>query len=44
VGYDDVFSIEHEDPMLSALEGVEKSVEFLRNVLIKLPRSRAVAH
>jgi sugar phosphate isomerase/epimerase len=44
VGYDDVFSIEHEDPMLPALEGVEKSVEFLRNVLIKLPRSRAVAH
>ena len=43
VGYDDVFSIEHEDPMLPALEGVEKSVEFLRNVLIKLPRSRAVA-
>ena len=44
VGYDDVFSIEHEDPMLPALEGVEKSVEFLRNVLIKLPRSRAVTH
>ena len=43
VGYDDVFSIEHEDPMLPALEGVEKSVEFLRNVLIKLPRSRTVA-
>ena len=39
VGYDDVFSIEHEDPMLPALEGVERSVAFLRNVLIKLPRS-----
>ena len=36
-GYDDVFSIEHEDPMMSALEGVEKSVAFLRNVLINLP-------
>ena len=44
VGYDDVFSIEHEDPMLPALEGVEKSVEFLRNVLIKLPRPHAIAH
>ena len=44
VGYDDVFSIEHEDPMLPALEGVEKSVGFLRNVLINLPRSRAVTH
>ena len=46
VGYDDVFSIEHEDPMLPALEGVEKSVAFLRNVLIKRPphsQSRAPA-
>jgi sugar phosphate isomerase/epimerase len=40
IGYDDVFSIEHEDPMLPALEGVEKSVAFLRNVLIRLPRGR----
>ena len=39
VGYDDVFSIEHEDPMLPALEGVEKSVAFLRNVLVRQPRS-----
>jgi sugar phosphate isomerase/epimerase len=38
VGYDDVFSIEHEDPMMPALEGVEKSVAFLRNVLINLPK------
>jgi len=44
VGYDDVFSIEHEDPMLPALEGVERSVAFLRNVLINLPRSGQVAH
>ncbi len=41
VGYDDVFSIEHEDPMLSPLEGVEKSVAFLRNVLVNLPRAHA---
>ena len=41
VGYDDVFSIEHEDPMLPALEGVEKSVAFLGNVLInRRPASR----
>ena len=44
VGYDDVFSIEHEDPMLPAIEGVERSVAFLRNVLINLPRSGQVAH
>ncbi len=45
VGYDDVFGIEHEDPMLPALEGVEKSVAFLRNVLVKLPRpARLMVH
>jgi sugar phosphate isomerase/epimerase len=44
VGYDDVLSIEHEDPMLSPLEGVEKSVAFLRNVLVNLPRGSAVSH
>jgi len=44
VGYDDVFSIEHEDPMLSALEGVEKSVAFLRNVLVNLPHTGAISH
>jgi sugar phosphate isomerase/epimerase len=37
-GYDDVFSIEHEDPMLSPIEGVEKSVAFLRGVLINRGR------
>ena len=42
IGYDDVFSIEHEDPMMPALEGVEKSVAFLRSVLIRQPgRERA---
>jgi sugar phosphate isomerase/epimerase len=44
VGYDDVFSIEHEDPTLSALEGVEKSVELLRHVLINRPRSGLAAN
>jgi sugar phosphate isomerase/epimerase len=44
VGYDDVFSIEHEDPMMPALEGVEKSVEFLRRVLIRQPERERVAH
>ena len=43
-GYDDVFSIEHEDPMLGALEGVEKSVAFLRNVLINRPPRPAAVH
>ena len=41
VGYDDVFSIEHEDFMLPPLEGVEKSVAFLRNVLVNQPQRGA---
>jgi sugar phosphate isomerase/epimerase len=40
-GYDDVLSIEHEDPLLPPLEGVEKSVALLRNVLVDLPRAPA---
>jgi sugar phosphate isomerase/epimerase len=32
-GYDGVLSIEHEDPAMSAEEGVTKSVELLRRVL-----------
>ena len=33
-GYDGVLSIEHEDPAMSAEEGVEKSVELLRRVIV----------
>ena len=33
VGYDGVLSIEHEDPAMSAVEGVEKSVALLRRIL-----------
>jgi len=33
-GYDDVLSIEHEDMMMSPLEGMRKSVELLRRVAI----------
>ncbi|MEI9425341.1 sugar phosphate isomerase/epimerase [Mesorhizobium sp. Cs1299R1N1] len=36
VGYDDVLSIEHEDMMLPAMEGMRKSVALLRNVAINL--------
>ncbi|TIO73120.1 MAG: sugar phosphate isomerase/epimerase [Mesorhizobium sp.] len=36
VGYDDVLSIEHEDMMLSPMEGMRKSVTLLRNVAINL--------
>jgi sugar phosphate isomerase/epimerase len=33
-GYDDVLSIEHEDSLLSAEEGLRKAVTFLRDVVI----------
>jgi sugar phosphate isomerase/epimerase len=33
VGYDDVLSIEHEDVLLTPLDGVTKSVELLRRVM-----------
>ena len=35
-GYDDVLSIEHEDMMLSPMEGMRRSVALLRNVAINL--------
>jgi len=37
VGYDDVLSIEHEDPAQDALHGVEESVAFLRRVIADAP-------
>jgi sugar phosphate isomerase/epimerase len=36
-GYDDVLSIEHEDFMMSPMEGMEKSVAILENVIINRP-------
>jgi sugar phosphate isomerase/epimerase len=33
-GYDGVISIEHEDPLMSANEGLTKAVEFLKGVLL----------
>ena len=39
-GYDDVLSIEHEDPMMPPLEGVEKSVALLKRAAFNLPRRR----
>ena len=34
IGYDAVISIEHEDPLMSANEGLSKAIEFLGKVLI----------
>ncbi len=35
VGYDGALSIEHEDSLMSPEEGLEKAIEFLKDVIIK---------
>lgn len=40
VGYDGAISIEHEDSLLSANEGFQKAVSFLKEVLVTEPRGR----
>jgi sugar phosphate isomerase/epimerase len=37
VGYDYVLSIEHEDPLLEADEGVQSAIQFLRHALPRKP-------
>lgn len=34
VGYDDVLSIEHEDSLMSSTEGLDKAIDFLKEVMI----------
>ena len=34
VGYDDVMSIEHEDSLMTPLEGLEKAIDFLKEVMV----------
>jgi len=40
VGYDDVLSIEHEDPLISSEEGFELAVELLQRVLLQKPSTK----
>lgn len=40
VGYDDVLSVEHEDPLIDPIEGFELAVKVLRNVVLEKPPSR----
>ena len=37
VGYDDVISIEHEDDLIEADEGLAKAASLLRSVLLERP-------
>ena len=35
VGFDGTLSIEHEDSLMSPMEGLQKAVALLKNVIIK---------
>ena len=35
IGYDDSISIEHEDGLMSAMEGLDKAIEYLQGIIIK---------
>jgi len=39
LGYDDALSIEHEDSLMSADEGLAKAAAFLNQIIIKEKRS-----
>ena len=40
IGYDDVLSIEHEDPLIDPEEGFELAVSFLQDILVRKPQSK----
>ena len=42
VGYDGALSIEHEDMVMSAKEGIRKSVDFLQSVIVRTPPDEKV--
>jgi sugar phosphate isomerase/epimerase len=39
IGYDGVLSMEHEDPLMSPMEGLRKGVEFLQRVILRETRA-----
>lgn len=39
VGYDHVLSIEHEDSLMTTKEGLEKAVSYLKDVMLREPKS-----
>jgi sugar phosphate isomerase/epimerase len=40
VGYDGALSIEHEDSLMTAQEGLEKAVKFLQDVVLHQPKGK----
>ncbi|MCL2099175.1 MAG: sugar phosphate isomerase/epimerase [Oscillospiraceae bacterium] len=43
VGYDHVMSIEHEDSLMSAKEGLEKAVDFLKKAMVFEPKPTSIS-
>ena len=39
VGYDYYMSIEHEDSLMTSDEGLQKAIDFMKNIIIKKPRT-----
>jgi sugar phosphate isomerase/epimerase len=37
IGYNGVLSIEHEDRLMGAHEGIRKSVDFLKPIILRTP-------
>ena len=42
VGYDKVMSIEHEDSLMTPVEGLTKAARFLKEVIISEPRPDSI--
>lgn len=38
IGYDHALSIEHEDSLMSASEGLEKAIHFLQEIVLQDPK------
>lgn len=43
VGYDHVMSIEHEDSLMTATEGLEKAIYFLKQAIIDQPKPSSIS-
>ncbi len=42
IGYDGYVSIEHEDCLMTPLEGLDKAIEFMQKIMIRAPRNNAM--
>ncbi len=38
IGYDHALSIEHEDSLMTAREGLEKAIRFLQSIVLQEPK------